>query len=249
MDLQLTIAEDVRDLAVGVVIVSGARIEESEAELREHCDATVRRVLAAGADGGDARRAAVRQFLRYGGFKPSGRNKPAQEYLLRVATQEGRLPAISSVVDVINAVSLSSGLPISLLSLDRVGVNILIRYGRPEEQFVFNQAGQQLDVRGLLCLCAVEGESSRPVGSPVKDSMAGKVDQQDRNLLACIYAPASVVSAAELEGYCRQLHGGFTRWCGAESCQVRLAPAGETSTPAAPTPQSDGNPANKENEP
>ena len=93
MDLQLTIAEDVRDLAVGVVIVSGARIEESEAELREHCDATVRRVLAAGADGGDARRAAVRQLLRYGGFKPSGRNKPAQEYLLRVATQEGRLSA------------------------------------------------------------------------------------------------------------------------------------------------------------
>jgi DNA/RNA-binding domain of Phe-tRNA-synthetase-like protein len=247
MDLQLTVAEDVRDLAAGVVVVRGARIDESDSALREHCDATVRRVLAAGADGGDARRAAVRQLLRHGGFKPSGRNKPAQEYLLRAATQEGRLPAISNVVDVINAVSLSSGLPISLLSLDRVGANILIRYGRPEERFVFNQAGQQLDVRGLLCLCAVERESSRPVGSPVKDSMAGKVDQQDRNLLACIYAPASAVSAADLEGYCQQLSDGFTLWCGAESCRVRLAPAGETSTPAAPRAPTDGNPPNKEN--
>jgi len=243
MDVKLTIAEKVRDLAVGLVIVSGARIEESEVELREHCDATVRRVRAAGADGGDARRAAVRQLLRHGGFKPSGRNKPAQEYLLRAATQEGRLPAISSVVDVINAVSLSSGLPISLLSLDRVGANLLIRYGRPEEQFVFNQAGQQLDVHGLLCLCAVEGGASRPVGSPVKDSMAGKVDRQDRHLLACLYAPRSEVFNAELAGYCQQLNDGFTRWCGAESCQVRLEPAGDTRTPAAPH---DGNPPNKE---
>lgn len=245
MDVKLTIAEDVRDLAVGVVTVSGARIEESDSALLEHCDAAVRRVLSDGADGGDARRAAVRQLLRHGGFKPSGRNKPAQEYLLRVATQEGRLPAISSVVDVINAVSLSSGLPISLLSLDRVGVNILIRYGRSGEQFVFNQAGQQLDVQGLLCLCAAEGESARPVGSPVKDSMAGKVDRQDRNLLACIYAPASAVSTADLEGYCQQLSDGFTRWCGAESCQVRLESTGDTSTLAAPRTQTDGNPSNK----
>src|SRR5262249_39126821 len=66
----------------------------------------------------DAVREAVRQLLRQGGFKPTGRSKPASEYLLK-ATAEGRLGPINVAVDACNVASLHSGLPISVVDLDR----------------------------------------------------------------------------------------------------------------------------------
>src|SRR5262249_46884298 len=60
----------------------------------------------------------VRELLRHGGFKPAGRSKPASEYLIRAAT-EGKLASINMAVDVCNIVSLHSGLPISVVDLDR----------------------------------------------------------------------------------------------------------------------------------
>src|SRR5947207_15069778 len=66
----------------------------------------------------DAVRETVRQLLRHGGFKPTGRSKPAAEYLIKSAV-EGRLASINLAVDACNAVSLHSGLPISVVDLDR----------------------------------------------------------------------------------------------------------------------------------
>ncbi len=45
--------------------------------------------------GGDKVREAVRRLLRHGGFKPSGRSKPASEYLVR-AISEGALASINA---------------------------------------------------------------------------------------------------------------------------------------------------------
>ena len=42
----------------------------------------------------DQVRSAVRDLLRHGGFKPTGRSKPASEYLLRAAREE-RLTSIN----------------------------------------------------------------------------------------------------------------------------------------------------------
>src|SRR3954469_9551184 len=79
-------------------------------------------LLAAGAkapmESSDAVRAAVRDLLRHGGYKPTGRGKPASEYLIRAAA-EGGLGSINAAVDACNAVSLHSGLPISVIDLDR----------------------------------------------------------------------------------------------------------------------------------
>src|SRR4051812_6393744 len=75
----------------------------------------------------DAVREAVRALLRHGGFKPTGRSKPASEYLIKAAG-EGTLASINLAVDACNAVSLHSGLPISVVDLElakaplRVGV-------------------------------------------------------------------------------------------------------------------------------
>src|SRR5437868_5356398 len=64
----------------------------------------------------DTVREAVRQLLRHGGFKPTGRSKPAAEYLLKAAA-EGRLASINVAVDACNATSLHSGLPISVVDM------------------------------------------------------------------------------------------------------------------------------------
>ena len=66
----------------------------------------------------DEVRAAVRDLLREGGYKPTGRGKPASEYLIR-ATAEGALASINAAVDACNVVSLHSGLPISVIDIDR----------------------------------------------------------------------------------------------------------------------------------
>ena len=109
------------------------------------------------------RRQAVRRMLRAGGFKPSGRNKPAQEYLLRTAAEAGQWPVILNAVDVLNVVSLRSGLPISLVALARAGTDAAaFATANRARQFVFNQSGQELDVEGLLSICRDEGSRTIP---------------------------------------------------------------------------------------
>jgi DNA/RNA-binding domain of Phe-tRNA-synthetase-like protein len=221
--LDLTIDSAVQNLAVGYVEAHDIHIRSAEAPLRDFCREVAERTLAHGMRGGDARRQAVRQLLRCGGFKPSGRNKPAQEYLLRSVTQDGKLPEIWNVVDLINAVSLDSGLPISLISTTRVGDQLSIRYGEPDESFIFNQAGQRLAVAGLICLCGTSAERPEPLGTPVKDSMSGKVVEEDRHVVACIYAPRDAVDADELQQFTTQLTTGLARWCGASTCEAAVA--------------------------
>ena len=65
----------------------------------------------------DKVRKAVRNLLRAGGYKPTGRNKPTSEYLIN-ARRNGWLLPINPVVDARNAVSLYSGLSISVVDAD-----------------------------------------------------------------------------------------------------------------------------------
>ena len=60
----------------------------------------------------------VRNLLRHGGFKPSGRSKPASEYLIG-AVEKGRMSSINPAVDCCNVASLYSGLPISVVDIGR----------------------------------------------------------------------------------------------------------------------------------
>jgi DNA/RNA-binding domain of Phe-tRNA-synthetase-like protein len=221
--IPLKLESHLADLRVALVESSGVQIEAAGAELRQLCDAAARAAPGVMA-GGDARRQAVRRLLRAGGFKPSGRNKPAQEYLLRTATEAGQLPAISNAVDLINLVSLRSGLPISLVSLDRVSAPLVLRIGAPGEKFVFNRAGQELDVEGLLSICAASPGGGDPVATPVKDSMRAKVNEQDQHLLACVYASHQAVSGEELSGWTDELAEGFQRFCGATHVEKGILP-------------------------
>ena len=130
----------------------------------------------------DTVRAEVRQLLRHGGFKPSGRSKPAAEYL-HAAAAEGRFPRINAAVDACNVVSLCSGLPISLVDLDRLVGDLRIEILPMGTSYVFNPSGQTIDAGGLVALCDAEG----PTGTPVKDAQRTKTHDGTRAAVTIVW--------------------------------------------------------------
>jgi hypothetical protein len=194
--LQVQIDAAVQNLRVAILCFDSASIGPASDPELPHLTKLKRAVTDNGVQGGESRRTAVRDLLRLGGYRPAGRNKPAQEYLAGVFQRDGALPVINNAVDVLNTHSLAIGLPISLLSLTKAPGPWVLRYGKANEKLLFNASGQELAAEHLLCV--VTQASGVPVGSPVKDSMAGKIQADDRDLAFCIYAPQSQVSEHEL---------------------------------------------------
>src|SRR5262249_42902550 len=149
-------------------------------------------------------RAAIRDLLRHGGYKPTGRGKPASEYLIRAAS-EGALGPINAAVDACNAVSLHSGLPISVVDLDLVKPPLRLLIAPAGAPYVFNASGQEIDVSGLLCLCDAEG----PTANAVKDAQRTKTHAGTRRTLSVIWGCRALSgrAAAAAEWY-RALLGG-----------------------------------------
>ena len=127
-------------------------------------------------------RSAVRDLLRHGGYKPTGRGKPASEYLLR-AVAEGALRSINPAVDACNAASYHSGLPISVIDLERARAPFRLGLAPAGTNYVFNAGGQTIDVAGLLCLFDADG----PCANAVKDSQRTKTDDQTQRTLTVIW--------------------------------------------------------------
>lgn len=137
-------------------------------------------------------RGAVRDLLRAGGFKPTGRSKPASEYLLRAAT-EGTLGSINLAVDACNAVSLHSGLPISVVDLDRAVPPLSVGIAPAGAKYVFNLSGQEIDVGGLLCLFDADG----PCANAVKDAQRTKTSPETRRTLSVVWGTQTLPGRAE----------------------------------------------------
>ena len=81
-------------------------------------------------------REAVRKLLRFGGFRPTGRSKPSSEYLIK-GVREG-LGSINLAVDACNVVSLHSGLPISVVDLERAREPFRVAIAPAGASYVFN---------------------------------------------------------------------------------------------------------------
>ncbi|MBN1206739.1 MAG: hypothetical protein JXB05_17790 [Myxococcaceae bacterium] len=130
----------------------------------------------------DAVRGVVRDLLRHGGYKPTGRGKPASEYLVR-ASGDGSLGSINAAVDACNAVSLHSGLPISVVDLDRAKAPFRLGIAPEGAQYVFNASGQTIDLAGLLCLFDAEG----PCANAVKDAQRTKTNADTHRTLTILW--------------------------------------------------------------
>ncbi|MEQ9105613.1 MAG: phenylalanine--tRNA ligase beta subunit-related protein [Rhodothermales bacterium] len=193
-------------LLLGAVAADGVRATAPHSALEERLETLLqqRRSPLDAAD--DAFRMRVRDVFRNGRYKPTGRGKPASEYLLRTA-EEGTFPRINTLVDICNAVSLAHVVPISILDLDRAAgltsiadsgaampapLSVMVRLGAPGESYVFNSAGQEIDLEDLIAGCV----GDVPVVNAVKDSMATKTTPDTRRVLALLYAPAGPSEAS-----------------------------------------------------
>ena len=130
----------------------------------------------------DAVRAAVRDVLRARGYKPTGRGKPASEYLIRAAS-DGSLASINLAVDACNAVSLHSGLPISVVDLGRVAEPLRIAVAGAGEKYIFNPSGHEIELAGLPCLYDIVG----PCANAVKDAQRTKTSATTRRMLSIVW--------------------------------------------------------------
>ena len=166
----------------------------------------------------DSVRAAVRDLLRHGGYKPTGRGKPSSEYLLR-AVAEGALSSINLAVDACNAVSLHSGLPVSVIDLDRAAEPLRVGLGAPNDRYVFNAGGQEIDVAGLLCLFDAHG----PCANAVKDAQRTKTTAETTRTLSVLWGSRALSGRAQaVAGWYR----GLLQSGGARTADVEVARRG-----------------------
>jgi DNA/RNA-binding domain of Phe-tRNA-synthetase-like protein len=144
----------------------------------------------------DTVRTAVRDLLRHGGYKPTGRGKPASEYLLRAVT-EGSLGNINLVVDACNACSYHSGLPISVIDTERSRAPWRVGLATEGTEYIFNHSGQSIDVSGLLCLFDSDGACA----NPVKDSQRTKTHAETREVMVVVWGTHALPGRAAAVGH------------------------------------------------
>jgi DNA/RNA-binding domain of Phe-tRNA-synthetase-like protein len=161
-------------------------------------------------------RGKVRDLLRVGGYKPTGRGKPASEYLAR-AFSEGQAPRINLAVDACNVASYWSGLPISVVDLARASLTRPGRVGLAPagSSYVFNASGQTIDVSGLLCLEDDEG----PTANAVKDAQRTKTNPATTRTLSLVWGSVELAGRAEA---CARLYRALLEEAGAATASVTL---------------------------
>jgi DNA/RNA-binding domain of Phe-tRNA-synthetase-like protein len=140
----------------------------------------------------DEVRGKVRDLLRHGGYKPTGRGKPASEYLLRAAG-EGTLSSINAAVDACNVVSLHSGLPISVVDRELAREPLRIGVAAEGASYVFNASGQSIELGGLLCLFDAEG----PIANAVKDAQRTKTHAGTTKTLTVVWGANTLPGRSE----------------------------------------------------
>ncbi|MBL8968873.1 MAG: hypothetical protein JNG85_17855 [Spirochaetaceae bacterium] len=182
-------------------------------------------LLARVAAAGDAflpagRKAAVRDMLRHGSYKPAGRAKPSSEYLLSAALA-GDFPLVNAPVDANNAASLEYGYPASIFDLAATGPRLRLSRGAPGEAYVFNPSGQTIELEDLLLVRREAGGAWEACGNPVKDAMATKVFESARNVVGVVYAPAAE-PPADLEACAARFAELLARGAGAAETGFRI---------------------------
>jgi DNA/RNA-binding domain of Phe-tRNA-synthetase-like protein len=115
---------------------------------------------------------------------------------------EGLLTSINLAVDVCNAVSLHSGLPITLVDLDRARPPFRVSLALPGSSYIFNVSGQSMDLGCLLCLFDADG----PCGNAVKDAQRTKTDTTTRRTLSLVWGSKDLPDlASRTESWYRSL--------------------------------------------
>lgn len=185
-------------LRLGVIEADGVLVGPTSPQYLRRIQEDIRPILADGFVYPDHMQKGIRSLLKAYGFHPSGRNRPASEFLAKDLQGRGGFKSISNIVDINNHLSLLSHLPISILDREKTGDHLCLRAGTETETYIFNQEGQDLNLKNLLIVARGEGDLA-PFGSPVKDSQATKVFQATHNIIGFIYASPSTATTEELQ--------------------------------------------------
>jgi DNA/RNA-binding domain of Phe-tRNA-synthetase-like protein len=210
-DERITVTNQLEKSVVGIVRATGVDSAHTDPEF----DRELASLLAIRSDDLpphlEAVRLESRNMLRNGVYKPTGRGKPASEYLLRATQDPASFPRVNWPVDVCNFISLKYLVPISIWDVDAAGsLDYLFRLGHPGEEYVFNAAGQVISLQDLAVGCSLspnDGPDGTPIVNPVKDSMSTKTASTTRNVVAAVYAPVAARTTG-LEEACAE----FAAW-------------------------------------
>ena len=132
------------------------------------------------------RTAMVRSLYRRFGIDPT-KTRPSSEALLRRVRRGQPWPAINSLVDVCNACSLAAQLPFGLYDADRIAGDIVLRRGRPGEEYEgIRKATVHLAGRPALF------DDVGPFGNPTSDSARTMVTTETVRALVVVFAPLEI---------------------------------------------------------
>lgn len=177
-------------IAVGLLYSTGIDLDRPISELDKRIELVLEQRRHDLNEREDAFRKRVRDMLRNGSYKPTGRGKPASEYLLKTA-RKGDFPRINTVVDINNYLSMKYLVPISLWDLNRAGgTDYRFKLGGESDSFVFNSTGQEIDLQDLVCGYVKREGDWVPIVNPIKDSMLTKTTDETQNIGVAAYYPA-----------------------------------------------------------
>ncbi len=190
-------------LRIGVLEAQNVNIRASSASYQERINREINPFLSPDFIYPDHMQKGIRSLLKTFGFHPSGRSRPASEFLFKDLQNRGGFNFINNAVDVNNHFSLVTHLPISVIDLDKSGCDLCMRVGFDDEFYLFNREGHELSLKKLLVL-ARQGGDGKAIGSPVKDSQATKVFSETKNLAFFVYTSSNLTSEDELHGLLNQ---------------------------------------------
>ena len=212
-------------LRVGVLEAANVTVKPSSESYRTLINAAVGKFLSPDFIFPDHMQKGIRSLLKTFGFHPSGRSRPASEFLFKDLQNRGEFNFINNVVDINNHFSLISHLPISVIDTDKSGLELCLRVGFDDESYVFNREGHEISLKKLLVI-ARQGSDRAAVGSPVKDSQATKVFAETKNLAFFVYTSTNITEVDELHQLLNQMGKHLKSETGADEITSTVYSAG-----------------------
>jgi DNA/RNA-binding domain of Phe-tRNA-synthetase-like protein len=216
--LEESLRDRVRTLVLWIddVLVLGSRTAYGQLEAVAHDYAKKYEGLTVGKVEGVAE---ARRLYRAFNIDPTS-TRPSSEALLKRALKRSELYHLNNVVDMGNAASLSTLLPLGLYDRKRiVGETVTIRAGHEGEEYPGIRKGP-VHVAGRLCVADGEGA----FGSPTSDSVRTSITESSTELLIIVFAPADG-EITRLQGAGDLLEKGFAEHCGGRTIHRQILPS------------------------
>ena len=106
-------------LRIGFLEAFNINVKPSTEKYQQTITKDIEEMLKPGYAYPDNMQKGIRSLLKTFGFHPSGRSRPASEYLFKDLTNRGSFNYINNIVDINNHISLKYKLPISVFDLDK----------------------------------------------------------------------------------------------------------------------------------